>query len=204
MANAAESIQWAAMPMPGMGSEMTGPMPLPGWVRIVGGSLFLLVVVVHIRHTIGKQVWTRIWHGAHVLMALGMIAMLLPGPAGAVSGPIGAGVFGLAAVFALGRAAFETRGLLWALTAVELGAMADMLAMPSVVWLSWVLAGWLVLQAAGWASRLLKPVDEAEHHELPLRLSLVIMDLGMAAMLAAMQLGTHSAMHGGMPMPMPM
>lgn len=188
-------IQHGMGGMPGM----SGELPLPGWVRVAGVVLFLAVVVLHVRHAVGKQVPTRVWHGAHVLMALGMVVMLVPAAAGAASGAVGAAVFVLAAVLALVGAGFDrVRRVVWVLTAVELGAMACMLAMPPVMWLAWVLVAWLVVQAAVWAGRLVVPAEEGSH-DLPLRLSLVVMDLGMAAMLAGMPFGMHAA-HGGMTM----
>lgn len=175
------------------GTGMSVAMMLPAWVPIVGVVLFLLVAVLHVRHALGKQLWTRVWHVAHVLMAFGMIAMLVPSISMVVAGPVGTGLFGLAAVLALVRAGFErfsARRWLWVLTAVDLGAMAYMLATPMLPWLTLLLAAWLLVQAIGWAARFLVPVEEdgSGHHDLPLRVSLVIMDLGMAAMLVGMQI----------------
>lgn len=190
----------------GMSHGVAMPMlMLPTWVQIAGVVLFLVVAALHVRHALGKLLWTRVWHGAHELMAFGMIAMLVPAISSAVSGPLGTGLFGLAAVLALVRAGFESvraRRWLWVLTAVDLAAMAYMFAMPMLPWVTWLLASWLLVQAAGWAVRFLVPVEEGgqDHGDLPLRLSLVAMDLGMVAMLAAMQVAMQAmrAMHGMM------
>jgi len=193
------------MPMHGgMSHGVAMPMmSLPTWVQIAGVVLFLAVAALHLRHALGKQLWTRVWHGAHELMAFGMIAMLVPAISAAVSGALGAGLFGLAAVLGLVRAGFEAvpaRRWLWVLTAVDLGAMAYMFALPGLPWLTWLLAAWLLVQAAGWAVRFLVPVEEggSDHRDLPLRASLVVMDLGMVAMLVGMQLAMSAmpAMHG--------
>jgi hypothetical protein len=129
-------------------------------------------------------------------------------------------VFALAvaavAVFLMTELARTGRiGVLWLVVAVDLAAMAYMFVAMSggTMWLTWLLVAWFVLQSLGWASGKLADTvdsgglggtpsahrpgdpDRASAHTLSIRLTLLIMTLGMAYMFVALAVG-------GMPMPM--
>jgi hypothetical protein len=137
---------------------------LPRWLALGWTFVFALILLVHLWHLLVLSGRQRLWHGVHVLMATGMIAMTVP--ATAMRLPIaGAAVFGAAAaligcLLTLEGAGGDRIGPLWVAATIDLAAMAYMFAMTSAhrPWISAALAAWFVLQALGWASGRLSTV----------------------------------------------
>ena len=71
---------------------------LPDWLRIAWVVIFAVIVIVHARHIIDMGGQERAWHSGHVLMALGMIYMFLPGGIVTIPSAVGIAVFALVAV----------------------------------------------------------------------------------------------------------
>ena len=196
---------------------------IPGWASLAWLLIYAVIAAWHVGHLAAAGRSLRVWHTAHVLVAVGMIDMFWPGGAMPVGPTSGQAVFGAAAaavVAAIAVAAARGRpvGRLWVLTAADLAVMAYMFALSSVrylVVLTTVLAAWQVAEAIAWASGYLCPAvpgtrlvaaggarglavprpASSGHEGLALRASLALMSLGMAYMLVAMQFG--------MPMPGP-
>jgi hypothetical protein len=63
------------MPAPSTAGHMHTMSMLPGWVRLVWVIALAVAAAVHIWHSATMTGQPRWWHGAHTLMALGMIAM---------------------------------------------------------------------------------------------------------------------------------
>lgn len=132
---------------------------LPNWVGVVWAMVFAVIVVAHVWHIIVTTGRHRLWHCAHVLMALGMIVMFIPTGHTVVSSEFGEVVFGVAATAVVGLLVADplrggTAGRLWMVTVVDLAAMVYMFAMMTtrLVWLTIPLVIWFVLQATGWAT----------------------------------------------------
>lgn len=197
-----------AMPLP------TGNPLLPVWLRVLATAAFAAVLVIHLRHLLHGGPRARMWHGAHVLMALGMIDMFLPTHGMLVGGFAAEAVFAVAAVAVAGLLVADLArtgrvGALWLVAAVDLAAMAYMFAAMDggVPWLTWLLVAWFVLQGIGWATgRLADTLDSGglggtaearvdgwsestAAHGLSIRLTLLIMNVGMAYMFVALSLG---------------
>ncbi|HZZ45854.1 MAG TPA: DUF5134 domain-containing protein [Pseudonocardia sp.] len=178
-----------------------------------------VVVLVHVWHLTLIRGRHRLWHGGHILMALGMITMFLPGLMTIVPSLAGTLVFALAA---LALAAYLLLalvrgggiGVVWFASVLDLAWMAFMFAEmdgPGVTWLNVVGAVWFGAQAVGWISGLLGRVvdrhglgsaatsaEPEEHHhgivdggahDWSVRLSLTVMGLGMAYMFLALNSG---------------
>ena len=132
-------------------------------------AAFALVLVVHVRHMVVMRGRHRLWHSVHVLMAVGMIAMVWPAGGGMVV-PVGPGVavyVAAASVLAIALVVARGRGVrlgwLWAVAVVDLALMAVMFALmvaPSV-WVAVPAAAWFLLQTAGWAGGQLGRVLES-------------------------------------------
>lgn len=194
---------------------------LPTWVRILGEVVFAVIVTVHLWHLRAPSRRERAWHTGHVLTALAMMDMFAPTNRVIVAGRIGKLVFAAAVIatlvyigVVLVRA--ERLGWLWPALAADFAAMVYMFVMPvpGLSWLTWILVGWLTLQAVGWLTGALParadlgsprggPAAAAcgfLQPDLGVRLSLAAMNLGMAYMFVAMELGMAPA-PGMVPMP---
>lgn len=194
---------------------------LPSWLGVAASAVLAGVVIVHLWHLIAVPAMVRVWHGTHVLMALGMIDMFLPTAKPIVPARIGQITFGVAALTVLG---FVVTGLLrgrrvwwlWPVVGVDMAGMLYMFALPAAGtgWLSVLLVGWFVLQAVGWASGVLPsladesevgepsstagPVVHAHAHAPSIRITLTVMSLLMAYMFLAIRVGT-APMSGQLP-----
>lgn len=139
---------------------------IPTWVAMAWTLVFIVVMVVHIRHMITLTGRTRVWHATHILMALGMIAMFWPSGSMFVAASAGEVVFSTAVLLVLAVAAADLvcEGIpawLWLIAVIDLGSMVYMFAMTSIRYeaLTVVLAVWCVAESAGWATgRLLDPL----------------------------------------------
>jgi hypothetical protein len=189
---------------------------LPGWLAIVWALAFLVVLAVHERHALESTGQTRIWHCGHVVMAAGMAIMfvssadssLLPIPNGSW-----AVVFvGLAVAILIWCAAQvasrRSINALWLLAAVDMAAMAYMWVEASrTTALTWLLVAGYCGAFVLWASGRGRAVDRryiVGAYAIPpdgavaagagaalicdrdLRVSMGVMALGMAYMLASM------------------
>jgi hypothetical protein len=132
---------------------------LPTWLGIATVVAMALVVVVHLRHLTAAAARQRVWHGVHLLMALGMADMFAPTRTSVVPAGVSEAVFAVAAVavgcFAVSEWASGRRfGVLWAVTMLDLAAMVYMFAMPGhrLKWLTVLLVAWLAAEATGWAT----------------------------------------------------
>lgn len=198
---------------------------LPEWLGIVGAVVFLLIAGAHLGHLAMSGGERRRWHVFHVAMALGMASMYAPARFDPF--PFSAGAWqlvfaGLALVVGLrwlaGVTGVAAGNPLWLLTAIDLGAMAYMWSTDAFVpTLTWVLVGYLVLEAALWVANAYRQVDGATPlihwsamtptsggaavvvstarsgtliGSLDISVSMTAMAIGMAYMLAAMQLMT--------------
>lgn len=127
------------------------------WLRILALAGYAVVLFVHLRHLRGATRRCRAWHAGHLLMALGMIVMFLPTGSMIVPAAAGEAVFVMAATGFGALAAVELgrhgrAAVIWSVAVIDLASMAYMFAGASLVWLTWLLVGWFVLQALGWAA----------------------------------------------------
>lgn len=210
----------------------TGTTALPAWLRllaITAMAVILLLHTAHLRHETGLWRW---WHGCHVAMAVGMIAMYAdPVQTTTSSSPLRTG--GLIVYLALAASAAVTLTMIarrhrrldirWMATTTGLLAMALMftpmsmqsgaLGTLAVLYLLteaavWLTAHWwqpitdLVIEvpihdrALAWAGAPPRTARDhpdvrririaTVHTPLDVRLSLAVMALGMAGMLASM------------------
>lgn len=137
---------------------MGGSWP-PSWLGALGVVVFVCVALVHVRHATIMGGRSRLWHVAHVAMAVGMVDMYWPGSETPVSYRTGVAVCGLATAAAVTYVVIDAvRGRppwwLGILTAVDLGAMTYMFAMFREAWVpvTVVLVGWLAFESIGWLS----------------------------------------------------
>jgi hypothetical protein len=187
---------------------MSEPL-LPQWLRLVAIVALAAITVLHLGHLRRGARSDRVWHGGHLVMALGMIGMLLPRGAGAPPALLGEVVF---ATCAAGSAAIGVArlrryrpSLPWFAAAAGHAGMVCMFALPRPGFelLVWVLALCSGLTALGWASGRLPAGggavagSGAAVHAVAVRVSLAVMALAMAYLLVAMQL----AMPAGHTMP---
>ena len=170
----------------------------PIWLNNLVAVGFVVVAGVHLVHMASAAGWSRLWHGAHGLMAVGMVAMTWPG------GPLSMTATAWTFVFVVGAAgllaltslpAVRGPGTVWCWTSAVLGlaTMAYMFAMATVghAAATLALAGYFLVESAAWASGNLKAPAHAKTWAM--RASLSAMGLGMAYMLVAMQFGTPGA-----------
>ncbi|SFO64056.1 protein of unknown function [Pseudonocardia ammonioxydans] len=136
-----------------VGSWITGP------VGMVWATLFVLVAIVHVAHMAVMSGRHRLWHGAHVLMAAGMVIMFWPGGMRLVPARVAMAVYSLAAgtlvvVLVAAKLRRARLGPLWLANVVDLAAMAYMFAMMTtrLAWLSALGVVWFSVQMLGWAS----------------------------------------------------
>jgi preprotein translocase subunit SecG len=191
---------------------------LPQWLAVVWTLIFIVIIVIHVRHLRDTHGQQRIWHSGHVLMAFGMAFQFAPSSIDHFNIPSGFWqlVFANGAIAVLlwmlvqaldGRAI----NVLWLVMAIDLGAMAYMWS-PSGFQapLTWLLVAYFFGQSLLWVSDRMRSVD---HKTLwggglsvtpegavamsaaeplvcfrDLRASMFAMTLGMAYMFAAMQL----------------
>ncbi|MGH3547209.1 MAG: hypothetical protein ACRDQU_03605 [Pseudonocardiaceae bacterium] len=133
--------------------------PLPDWLRVVWVVALGVVIVTHLWHAYCKLGQCRWWHAGHIVMAVGMVVMYLPGSmARAGLSRTGVALFGGAALATAGAAAVLRRregafNLLWAVVAVDLLIMAYMW-LPAAIRpspLDYALAGYLGCQLLAWS-----------------------------------------------------
>jgi hypothetical protein len=194
----------------GTAGEMTGNAWLPLGLRVSAVVVYVGVMVVHLWHLRAGALRERVWHATHVLMALGMIDMFAPTHHLIVAAELGRLVFVVAAVGTLAYVAAvvvrgERLGWLWPALAADLAAMAYMFVMPipGFTWLTGVLVAWFALEAAGWVTGSLPSRADLgsaaggrvgataypSSRMVSIRVSLAVMNLGMAYMLLAMEFG---------------
>ncbi|MGP0051201.1 MAG: DUF5134 domain-containing protein [Solirubrobacteraceae bacterium] len=189
---------------------------LPSWLAVVWMVTFASILVIHVRHAVEEEGERRLWHCGHVLMALGMALMYAPASIDRldISSAWWQLVFGCAtlAIFALtlGRTlARRAISPLWPLMAIDMAAMAYMWSSSGLVApLTWLLVTYFLGQSVLWARDWIGSLDEQAppaavwsleggvaaaaaaplicHRDL--RISMSAMTLGMAYMLAAVQL----------------
>jgi hypothetical protein len=190
---------------------------LPQWLAILWTLCFVAILVIHARHVLESHGQRRFWHSGHVLMALGMIFMFAPASIDHLDIPSGfwqlafanaAGVV-VAWIFAqaLSRQAVNA---LWIVIAIDLAAMVYMWSPNGFrAPITWLLVAYFAVQTALWATNRMRRTDDlaigrrfsvgpsgavaasaaqALVCDRDLRASVGLMTLGMAYMLAAMQL----------------
>lgn len=167
----------------------------PIWLNNLVAVCFVVIAGVHLVHAASAASWPRLWHGAHGLMAVGMVAMTWPEGLLSMASTTWTLVFGVAAVAlaAIGaRPAVRGHGGPWTWLSATLGlaAMAYMFAMGTVghAGATLTLSAYFLVESAAWASGQL--AAPAHGRTWVMRVSLSAMGLGMAYMLVAMQFGT--------------
>jgi hypothetical protein len=132
---------------------------IPGWAGSGWTVICLLTVVLHLGHLSDLRGRARLWHGAHVLMGLGMMAMfwpvggVTPGGQHVAEAVFGAALAGLLIGTVVDLARRRRVTIVWWTTAVELVGMSYMFApasyrapLPTAT-----LVGWFLVEAVGWA-----------------------------------------------------
>jgi Domain of unknown function (DUF5134) len=205
--------------MPGMtmSGPGGGPQLLPVWLAVGWAAVFAAVLVVHARHALAESGERRLWHCGHVLMALGMALMFLPASLALSAIPAASWqeVFAGGAVMVIVWSAvqFARRrpvNALWPLLAVDLAAMIAMWSPGG--WSgarAWPVVAYFGVQSLLWFSDRVRVLDrhpllvafdipgeavavraQPLISRLDLRVSMAAMTLGMAFMVAAMQLAS--------------
>jgi len=200
---------------------------IPAWAGLAWLLIYAVIAAGHAGHLAAAERSVRLWHAAHVLMALGMIDMFWPGGVMPVGSGAGQALFGggaavVVAAIAVAAARGRPAGRIWVLTAADLAVMAYMFALSSVrylIVLTVILAAWQLAEAIAWASGYLSPAvahapvaaaagpgaitvprpASSGHNGRALRASLALMNLGMAYMLVAIQFGMAGMAGPGMP-----
>jgi hypothetical protein len=192
---------------------------LPQWLAIVWTLVFIGILVIHARHVLDSHAQRRYWHSGHVLMAFGMIFMFAPASIDHFDIPAGfwqlafANAAGIVLAWILAQAlSRQVVNVLWIVLATDLAAMVYMWSPSGLVGsITWLLVVYFVVQAVLWATNLMRQADDVAVGrrfsvspggaiaatavqplvcDRDLRVSLGVMTLGMAYMLAAMQLLT--------------
>jgi hypothetical protein len=172
--------------------------------------VFAVVAVFHLRHLRTQHRRLRAWHSLHVVMAVGMIAMLLASDVRQLAALFGAIALGVGGFSVSRLVRGNQSGLLWLIVAADTAAMVYMLVMPMnpPIWLTIVIAAWFVVQATGWITGRLRGIQLAGTVDSPQsaapalgpssRTSLGVASAGMAYMVVAMQfsMGATGAMPG--------
>lgn len=149
---------------------------LPTWAAALWTVAFLVVAAVHCFHAAVMAGRARVWHAAHVLMALGMVDMYWPAPSQRIGQVGGQWAFALLFVAAIASITIDARRRhppVWlaAMTSLSLLAMSYMFVMAShrdeVV--SLVLTAWFAVEAVGWLSGALSGVAWRSGLGLPVR-----------------------------------
>jgi hypothetical protein len=191
---------------------------LPNWLAVVWMLVFFAVIATHGRHVLESEGQRRFWHSGHVAMAIGMAFMFAPAsvdyfniPTGFWSLAFANGAIGILLWMLVQAFAGRGANMLWLLMAFDLGAMAYMWSPTGFqAPLTWLLVAYFTAQAVLWATDRMRDFDErtifgggvsvtpegalAASVAEPLicfkdlRVSMAVMTLGMAYMLAAMQL----------------
>lgn len=189
---------------------------LPDWLAVILTLVFLAIFVVHSRHVWETRGERRLWHSGHVLMAIGMAFMFAPasldhfGISPEFWRLLFANAAGAVVIWVLVLLSTGTPvNRLWLVLAFDLAAMVYMWSPNGFVpVVTWILVAYFTVQAVLWATDryrklertpLTSPVVVGDGTlaaravsplvcEHDLRLSLGVMVLGMAYMLAAMQL----------------
>jgi hypothetical protein len=193
---------------------------LPAWLAVIWTLLFIAILVTHVRHALASGGQRRFWHSGHVLMAAGMAFMFAPASINHFDVPTGfwqlAFANGSLAVLAWLLSWWAVRSainVLWLVMALDQAAMVYMWSAGSLqAPITWLLVAYFLAQGVLWGSDRMRSVD---HKTLwgsgasitpdgavvmtaaeplvcfrDLRASMLTMTVGMAYMLAAMQLVT--------------
>lgn len=193
---------------------------LPAWLAVIWTLVFIAILVTHARHALESGGQRRFWHSGHVLMAAGMAFMFAPASIDHFDLPTGFWqlVFanGSLAVLAwvLSRGAARSAiNVLWLVIALDLAAMVYMWSPGSLqAPITWLLVAYFLAQGLLWGSDRMRSVDHltvwgSGASVTPggaivmtaaeplvcfrdLRASMLTMTVGMAYMLAAMQLAS--------------
>jgi hypothetical protein len=190
---------------------------LPNWLAVIWTLIFLVIVVVHVRHVLETHGERRFWHSGHVLMALGMLFMFAPGSLDHFNIPSSfwqiafANAAGAIVIWMLAQAlSGHTLNTLWVVVAIDLASMVYMWTPSGLVApITWLLVAYFGAQALLWVTNRYRRLDERPLLagislagggtltasaatplicERDLRWSMSLMTLGMAYMFAAMQL----------------
>jgi hypothetical protein len=190
---------------------------LPDWLSVLWTLVFLGVVVIHARHVLETHGERQIWHSGHVLMAVGMLFMFAPPSLDHFGIPatfwqiVFANAAGAVALWVTAQL-LSARAVnrLWVVMAVDFAAMVYMWSPNGFVEpITWILVAYFTAQALLWVSNRYRELDERPIVgpalsvnadgtltaaavaplicERDLRASMFVMTLGMAYMLAAMQ-----------------
>jgi hypothetical protein len=197
---------------------MDGPELLPEWLRWVWVAVYMGVIIVHLRHALTEGGQRRVWHGGHVVMALGMVYMFLPMHLKVVSDIVWGAAFTVVAAIILAWILWEWTdqravNLLWAISLVHMLAMVYMFALPgaAIAVLTYALVAYFGSETVAWlvgafddaGRRRLLPFAIGPHSPkahasvkplacaspVELRATLCAMAAGMAHMFFAMQVG---------------
>lgn len=164
---------------------------LPEWLALIWTLLFVVILVIHLRHVLETHGERRIWHSSHVLMALGMVFMFAPSSIDHFNVPAAFWqlAFANAATAALAWVLVQVLNgravnLLWLVIATDLAAMVYMWA-PSgfVAPISWLLVAYFALQALAWAADHFRRLER--DHQIPGIARFSIDSSGSAAVSAA-------------------
>lgn len=190
---------------------------LPNWLAVIWTLIFLVIVVVHVRHVLETHGERRFWHSGHVLMALGMMFMFAPGSLDHFNIPSSfwqiafANAAGAIVIWMLAQAlSGHALNMLWVVIAIDLASMVYMWTPGGFVApITWLLVAYFGTQALLWVTNRYRRLDERPLLagisvagsgtlsasaatplicERDLRWSMSLMTLGMAYMFAAMQL----------------
>ncbi|MCV7220991.1 DUF5134 domain-containing protein [Mycolicibacterium elephantis] len=178
---------------------------LPGWIRLLWMLALAVVAAVHIWHGVTMTGQARWWHGAHTVMAVGMLAMYAADPmrqAGLDRALVVVFAVVTVAIAATAAALSRREGRanpLWAATGSDTAAMVYMAVIMAPVLtvsttVSWVIVAYLGVQTLAWLfgvwERTLSPRRSSPGLSGPfgydVRLSLAVMTASMGYMLAAM------------------
>jgi hypothetical protein len=193
---------------------------LPSWLAVLWTLAFVAIVIIHARHVLDSDGQRRVWHSGHVAMGLGMAFMFAPAsldhfdiPSGFWQLAFANGALAILAWMLAQTLARRAINVLWLVMALDLGAMTYMWSPGGFVApITWLLVAYFAWQSLLWVSDRMRAVD---HRTIggagvsitpggavaisaaeplvcfrDLRFSMMAMTLGMAYMLAAMQLAT--------------
>ncbi len=132
---------------------------LPLWAQVTWLLVLSAVTATHVVHLLTMRGQQRAWHLTHLVMGVGMLYMFAPWSGQPLSARAWQYLFAAVAVAVvtwLGAALQQGRAVnvLWVPAAVGMAAMAYMFAQhrgSGVPALTYLLAGYYLLEAAGWA-----------------------------------------------------
>lgn len=159
-----------------------GPIDLLPWqVRLFWVIAYCWVAAEHTVHVLVMKGQPRAWHLTHIAMAVGMVYMFTPWQGGELGSPfpweygflVVAGMIMLFVLAEWGRR--RPVNLLWFVQIVAMGAMAYMYGLmdshafagKDVSVATLALAGYFVLEAAGWSKRLFAEADDRRLSWIP-------------------------------------